>query len=227
MGSISGTTSDGSILMAGTLTPSGATATYQWQSATSVSGVYTNIPGATSITYTLTFNDVGKYIKVTATGSESYSGTITSTATSVVTSPWIAGVSPLSANTYVYNQDSSPAQWQTSTTQCLSPQCTIIGYDDPYLSASNGVDFSNYPARNVCKSLGGRLPDVNELRNVMSGRASYGNNFTDSTYYWSATETAYFYYSNYNNAVGVITTSNANLLQLKTTPRPFRCVRDI
>ena len=82
---ISGSTVNGQTLTAGALTPSGATVTYQWQSSATSDGTYTNISGATSSTYTLVFADVGKYLKVVATGSDSYTGSATSVASSIVT----------------------------------------------------------------------------------------------------------------------------------------------
>jgi len=92
IGAISGTTTAiGNILTAGALTPSGATATYQWQSSISAGGTYTNIAGATASTYTLITGDVGKYIKVVATGSGNYIVTQTSAASAVVSDTnWLA-----------------------------------------------------------------------------------------------------------------------------------------
>ena len=89
---ISGTTTAiGNTLTAGALTPSVATVTYQWQSATTVGGTYTNISGATSSTYVLIVSDFGKYIKVVVTGTGSYTGTQTSTASAVVSDTnWLA-----------------------------------------------------------------------------------------------------------------------------------------
>src|SRR5680860_995413 len=84
---ISGTTQSGSVLTAGALTPSGATVAYQWQSATTSGGSYTNIAGATASTYTLVAGDWSKYIKVVATATGSYSGTQTSAASAVVSDP--------------------------------------------------------------------------------------------------------------------------------------------
>ena len=72
----------GDAVVGGTLTavpdPADATVTYQWMICDTVDGMYTNIAGATSATYTLVADDVGKYIKVTATGTGSYTGTVTS-----------------------------------------------------------------------------------------------------------------------------------------------------
>ena len=94
IGAITGTaTAIGSVLSAGSLTPAGAaaTATYQWQRATTVGGTYTNIASATSSTYTLTISDVGKFLKVIATGTGSYGGSQTSAATVAITDTnWLA-----------------------------------------------------------------------------------------------------------------------------------------
>ncbi|AGA70553.1 cell wall-binding protein [Desulfitobacterium dichloroeliminans LMG P-21439] len=64
-------------------TPASATVTYQWMRCDTVNGTYTNIIGATSKTYTLTNEDLSKFIKVTATGTGSYTGTQTSAAAQV------------------------------------------------------------------------------------------------------------------------------------------------
>jgi hypothetical protein len=84
IGAITGTAQVGVTLTAGALTPSGATATYQWQICDTSGGTYANISGATSTTYTPVADDVTKFIKVVATGTGSYSGTVTSAATAAV-----------------------------------------------------------------------------------------------------------------------------------------------
>lgn len=80
---ITGNTTVGQTLTA-TPTPSGATVSYQWMRCDTASGAYVNIAGATSNTYVLTNNDAGKYIKVTVTGTGSYTGTQTSAATAAI-----------------------------------------------------------------------------------------------------------------------------------------------
>ena len=82
---ISGTAEVGKTL-ATTLKPSGATATYQWYRGD------TAIPNATGSTYTVTTADIGYTIKVTATGTGIYTGSVTSAPTSVV--PKIALAAP-------------------------------------------------------------------------------------------------------------------------------------
>jgi uncharacterized repeat protein (TIGR02543 family) len=84
IGAITGTPKVGVTLTAGALTPSGATATYQWQICATAGGTYANISGATSTTYTPVADDATKFIKVAATGTGNYSGTVTSTATAAV-----------------------------------------------------------------------------------------------------------------------------------------------
>ena len=94
---ITGTLKVGSELKAGALTPSTATVNYQWQSATSSGGKYSNISGATSSTYTLKGDELNKYIRVVATGKGNYSESVTSAvrgpiAISTITTTNISGV---------------------------------------------------------------------------------------------------------------------------------------
>lgn len=67
-----------------TATPSGtqegATLSYQWLRADTAEGDYTAISSATNSTYTLTADDIGKYIKVKVTASD-YTGEVISNAT--------------------------------------------------------------------------------------------------------------------------------------------------
>ncbi len=74
--SISGTPQVGQTLSA-VLTPSGATATYQWQWSTEQNGTFTDVSGATASSITLTAGDIDYYFKVTAIGTGSYTGTVT------------------------------------------------------------------------------------------------------------------------------------------------------
>lgn len=85
IGTISGTPKVGVELTVGTVKPSGATVTYQWKRANTTNGTYSNISGATSSTYTPVGDDLNKFIKVAVTGKTNYTGTLTSNATTVVT----------------------------------------------------------------------------------------------------------------------------------------------
>lgn len=93
----SGTAKVGVELTAGALTPAGATASYQWQISATAVGVYADIAGATTNKYTPVSGDATKFIKVVATGTGRYSGTVTSVATGAVAKtkadgPALAGV---------------------------------------------------------------------------------------------------------------------------------------
>jgi hypothetical protein len=128
IGDISGTAKMGSTLTAGILTPSEATCVYQWQRSSTADGTYANITGATAETYTLTSGDVGRYIKVTATGSGAYTGTVTSTYTGPVEIliPEVTDIGPISgdarvgvmltAGTLTPAEATASYQWQRSST---------------------------------------------------------------------------------------------------------------
>lgn len=70
----------GSVLTAGTVSQSDPvpTVSYQWQRSDSVNGAFSDISGATALTYTLVGGDTGKYIRVVATGTGSYINTVRS-----------------------------------------------------------------------------------------------------------------------------------------------------
>ncbi|NLN70922.1 MAG: hypothetical protein GX142_09120 [Chloroflexi bacterium] len=76
--SITGEPTVGQTLSVATLLPSGAAANYQWQWAATSGGTYTNISGATESTYVLKEADLERYIRLQATGTGSYTGTVTS-----------------------------------------------------------------------------------------------------------------------------------------------------
>jgi hypothetical protein len=74
MGPIKGTATIGQTLAVGRLTPYGATAVYQWQRSSG--SEFIDIVGGTSSTYTLREEDSGSYIRVRATGTGAYTGTV-------------------------------------------------------------------------------------------------------------------------------------------------------
>jgi hypothetical protein len=85
---ISGTTSVGQTLTSstGTWSPSPDSYAYQWSRANTSSGIYSDISGAISRTYILTSDDLGKFLKVavTATNSSGPSSPVLSNATSAI-----------------------------------------------------------------------------------------------------------------------------------------------
>lgn len=80
---IAGTAQVGQVLTANAV-PSYATVTYKWKSASTATGAYSDISGATGKTYTPVTGDVGKFIKVEVTGSGTNTGTVLSKATAAV-----------------------------------------------------------------------------------------------------------------------------------------------
>ena len=98
IGPISGSPQVGSVLVAGSLVPSGATASYQWKESPTSGGTYISIAGATTTSYTVVAGDASKFIEVVVTGSGSYTGAATSGAVGPVTeaTPVVTSISPSS-----------------------------------------------------------------------------------------------------------------------------------
>jgi hypothetical protein len=125
IGAVTGETKVGATLTAGLLTPSEATAVYQWQRSSDSGSSYTDIKGATKETYTLSDDDVDCYIRVTATGADGYTGTVTSsaigpvepatpiTAINVITGEAQVGAT-LTAGTLTPSEATAVYQWQRS-----------------------------------------------------------------------------------------------------------------
>ena len=76
--SVAGDAVVGETLEAVDLKPTNATVKYQWQRAAAKDGGYVDIEGATGKTYKLVDDDAGKWIKVKATGTGNYTGTVES-----------------------------------------------------------------------------------------------------------------------------------------------------
>ena len=116
---IIGTAQVGEMLTAGAVSPSGATVTYQWQKCLTAGGIYTDISGATSSEYTLVSGDATYYIEVKATGTGSYSGTVTSAPTGQVAATSITGIDPIIGTAQV---------GQTLTAGAVSPSGATVTY---------------------------------------------------------------------------------------------------
>ena len=129
IGTIAGTPQVGDTLTAGTITPSGATVSYQWIESGTQSGGYSDISGATSSAYTTVTSDQGQYIEVVATGTSSYSGTVTS-----------ASVGPVAAAT-------TPVNSNGALTVQLNPGWNTLS--TPFVLANPSVASVVYGANNV------------------------------------------------------------------------------
>ena len=117
---ITGTTAPGQVLTAanGTWTGSPSSYTYQWKRSTTAGGAYVDIAGANTSSYTLQNGDVGYFIKVavTATNTGGNSSAALSAATSVVATPVTTTTAPVVTTT-------SPATTMSpSTTAVLSSE---------------------------------------------------------------------------------------------------------
>lgn len=79
-------------------------------------------------------------------------------------------------------------KWKDANTSCDTQQCGIDGgQNGDNLVVDNTVTFgTTYPAREYCKSIGGRLPSKTEALCMSTNKASFGT-FAES-YYWSSTE---------------------------------------
>ncbi len=139
IGAISGTAQLSNVLTAGSVTPAGATYTYQWQSS-SDNNSFSDIGGAISITYTPVAADYSHYLRVTAIGTGSYSGTVvslgigkvTSVAVTAVAAPTTPSGTYISGNTLTCG-DTTPANasvtyvWQRSSSSATSGFTAISG----------------------------------------------------------------------------------------------------
>ena len=95
-------------------------------------------------------------------------------------------------------------QWKTEQTFCVEPQCVDLGTSPGTgmnLTDDNEVNFSEYPARDVCKSIGGRLPTRGELQCIYVKRSGLGSFFSGE--YWSATESSETSASRHHFSIGL------------------------
>jgi len=110
-------------------------------------------------------------------------------------------------------------QWKTTNTACDRPECGADGgQSGDNLVNDNTVDFTLYPARDYCKSIGARLPTRDELSCMYTNRATFGDNFGAGSY-WSSAEVSVTYARHVNFSDG-----NANVLN-KTGSFAVRCVQ--
>jgi M6 family metalloprotease-like protein len=133
IGTTSGTLKVGSTLTAGPVVPSDATFSYQWMRASSPTGIYSSIEGQTGSTYALTVSDVGTYIRVTVTGTGSYSGSARS-----------VPVGPVNAITGITNISGTAQVGSTLTAGAIVPENATVSYQWQYYihSSDIGIDIT-------------------------------------------------------------------------------------
>ena len=109
------------------LSPSAATATYQWYRGSDADG-WTAIKNATGVKYVPQLADVGKYLKVVATGKDNYTGS----ASKVTSKPVTASLVSVSF--------SGKLRVGSTVTSYLSPSAATVTYQ--WYSSSNGSSWT-------------------------------------------------------------------------------------
>ncbi len=193
IGAISGTARVGKDLTVGTLTPTGATADYQWTICSTVDGIYGNIDEATMSTYTPVAADEGKFLKVVATGTGNYSGTVISAATAAVAEKiYVVGDTGPSGGLIFYDKGSYSDGWQYLE---AAPYGWYNGGADPRVQwGAQGLNYTVIPsATNTAVGTG----EVNTV-NIVSYHDSLGTLYPlKGDYYTNPT----IYHSNNNGIV--------------------------
>ena len=160
-GSISGATTVCSGTNTTTLTLSGNTGTIQWQSASTLTGTYTDISGATSATYVATNLSATTYYKAVVTNGICTSAT-TPAATITVTAPSVAGTisgatgvcSGINSATLTLSGYTGSIQWKSSSS-IGGTYSTISGATSDTYTATNLTATTYYKVvvtNGVCTS---------------------------------------------------------------------------
>src|SRR5450830_1261732 len=151
IGAITGTAQVGQTLTAGALSPSGATASYQWEYSTTpggtaifgstsgTGGTYTAIPGATSSTYTIDPAYVNDYIRVAATGTGNYTGTVTSAPTEAITTNQLTVSAPTLTTTKPYDRGTTAAVTAGTLSGVISGDTVTVNAAADYDTANVGT----------------------------------------------------------------------------------------
>jgi hypothetical protein len=104
---ITGTNSYAQVLTVsnGTWINSPTSYTYQWSTSTIPDGTYTNISGATSSTYTLVTADIGQYLRVSVTATNTGGSSVSiSSATAVISRMAVNATISIQAGTLIYRK---------------------------------------------------------------------------------------------------------------------------
>ncbi len=221
---IAGTPANGQNLSAspGAWTPASPPVTYQWQEAASASGTFTSIPGETTSTYTPIATDLGKYLQVVVSATDSYG---TTSATSAAVGPVTGGLAPvnstlpaiagtpakgqqLSATAGTWTPASPPVtyQWQeaasasgtftslaSETTSTYTPIATDLGkYLQVVVSATDSYGTTSATSAAVGPVAGGIAP-VNSIAPIITGTVQQGDTLSASTGTWAPAPSSYRY----------------------------------
>ncbi|HVI40521.1 MAG TPA: hypothetical protein VM577_07675, partial [Anaerovoracaceae bacterium] len=133
---ISGTAQVGETLTAGTLGPPEATAVYQWQRSSTDGSDYENIAGAVESSYTLTEGDIDCYIRIAATGTGGYTGTVESNCVG----PVVAQPAPIAIEVI-----SETPQVESTPTTGAGIESGDVSIDPPAVIDTKSEDVSSDP----------------------------------------------------------------------------------
>ncbi len=155
---------------------------------------------------------------------------ITNDSTPVASCVWLPGRTGTAMSgklVYYQNLASTAYTWGPVGQTCPSTHCaTNVDPGNPTynsLLADNSISFTSYPARDACKTDGGRLPTISELAELYTRKNSgdYGDNFGTSFYLSSAE-----YDSNNNYALQYsFNTGNPSIKAKNSGGASIRCVR--
>lgn len=165
---ITGTLQVSQTLTAGAVTPAEATVSYQWQSAATSGGTYTNINGATNSTYIVSPSFMNKYLRVVATATGQYSGQVnTETASAIASdSNWVTVGSQTwaKANSNVGTMIAATAN-QTNNSilekYCVDGNCVAYGGLYQWNEAMQYVNTEG--AQGICPA-GSHIPSDNDWK---------------------------------------------------------------
>ncbi len=170
MGAIQGNAVVGQTVTAGSLLPTGATATYQWKIADTLNGTYVNISGATNITLLLTESMIDKFVRVYATGSNTYSGTEFASMGPIISDKiQITDLDPIVGTTTIGN---------TLTAGPLTPSGAEVTYQWQRSDTSGSI-FSNIEGATSSTYVPVNPEDLNRyVRVVATGTGDYSGTVT-------------------------------------------------
>jgi len=138
---------------------------------------------------------------------------------------WWAGLYSGTPAWVYYTDDGTQRRYKTTDTANSAPQANGDYLYSP--QAYPAIDFTNYPAQNNCKAIGGRTPVPNELIAMAAARNMYGtnfyhNNFTSGEGYRSEQQRT----DDHTMAWNIEMSSSALWSSNKTNSNPVRCVHD-
>ncbi len=144
---------------ANTVTGTSTTLSYQWQRSNTSGGTYTAIASATNATYVLTSSDLGKFLSVIITVTDSVGATATATSivTTVILNSCTISGDPYTANGVTYTESGTYTTTFTNAEGCVHTATLILTLGNSTNSTDNitACDMYKWPANGVTYSATG------------------------------------------------------------------------